>query len=230
MPASKKRPAPDSLISMDEGKKYWQGIDADVNGMLGGIPAVSKMDLQGSRTFLARLGIGIKMGRKMVPRALEGGAGIGRVTEGLLLGVAEQVDVIEPITKFTAALEGKPGVGNTYNVGLEAWQPEDGILYDLIWMQWCVGHLPDDLLVEYFEKCKGALQPDGVMVVKENLSTSGEDEFDPLDSSVTRQDEKFLAIFKQAGLQVVRSDMQRGFSIVEDRQLLPVKMYALKPE
>ena len=44
---------------------------------------------------------------------------IGRVTEGLLTQVAEKVDIIEPITKFTDVLEGKPGVGNIFNVGLE---------------------------------------------------------------------------------------------------------------
>lgn len=65
-----------SLISMEDGKKYWEGIEADVNGMLGGIPSVTRIDLQGSRTFLARLGIGIKTGRKMVLgrlRAEQGG-------------------------------------------------------------------------------------------------------------------------------------------------------------
>ncbi|KAM6515494.1 hypothetical protein FSOLCH5_009719 [Fusarium solani] len=203
MSDSKDGSAPDSLISMEDGKKYWEGIEADVNGMLGGIPSVTRIDLQGSRTFLARLGISIKTGRKMVSRALEGGAGIGRVTEGLLTQVAEKVDIIEPITKFTDVLEGKPG--------------------------WCVGHLPDDLLVEYFERCKSALAPDGVIVIKENLSTNGVDVFDDLDSSVTREDEKFLALFKQAGLQAVRSDLQRGFPMVGNTALMPVKMYALKP-
>lgn len=154
------------------------------------------------------------------------------------------VDIIEPITKFTDVLQGKPGVGNIFNVGLEGWKPEDGVKYDLIWTQWCVGHLPDDLLVEYFERCKSALAQDGVMVIKENLSTNGVDVFDDLDSSVTRyvydpvmdeiltrnrEDEKFLALFKQAGLQVVRSDIQRGFPMVGNTALMPVKMYALKP-
>ncbi|KAI8718068.1 hypothetical protein NCS52_00884700 [Fusarium sp. LHS14.1] len=229
MSDSKGGSAPDSLISMEDGKKYWEGIEADVNGMLGGIPSVTRIDLQGSRTFLARLGIGSKTGRKMVSRALEGGAGIGRVTEGLLTQVAEKVDIIEPITKFTDVLANKPGVGNIFNVGLEGWKPEDGVKYDLIWTQWCVGHLPDDLLVEYFERCKSALAPDGVIVIKENLSTNGVDVFDDLDSSVTREDEKFLALFKQAGLQVVRADLQRGFPMVGNTALMPVKMYALKP-
>jgi protein N-terminal methyltransferase len=72
---------PSGLINPDIGRKYWENADADVNGMLGGIPSfggfnsVSRIDLQGSRTFLARLGIGTKNGRKSVVRALDGGAG-----------------------------------------------------------------------------------------------------------------------------------------------------------
>jgi protein N-terminal methyltransferase len=52
-----------------------------MEGMLGGIPSVpgfshvSKVDLQGSRGFLAKLGIGKKNGRRTVAKALEGGAG-----------------------------------------------------------------------------------------------------------------------------------------------------------
>lgn len=71
----------DSFISKEDGLKYWEGISADVNGMLGGIPAVQgfhgilRTDLQGSRTFLAKLGIGSKNGRHKVINALEGGAG-----------------------------------------------------------------------------------------------------------------------------------------------------------
>jgi protein N-terminal methyltransferase len=58
-----------------KGIEYWKGVDATVSGMLGGLPTISRTDIQGSRTFLARLGIGIKGGRKTVPRVLEGGAG-----------------------------------------------------------------------------------------------------------------------------------------------------------
>jgi protein N-terminal methyltransferase len=53
---------------------YWQAIDADVNGMLGGFPYISKVDLQGSKNFLAKLGIGGKTEKK-VERAVDCGAG-----------------------------------------------------------------------------------------------------------------------------------------------------------
>lgn len=71
----------DSQINKDAGIKYWSNVQADDNAMLGGVPSVggfnyiSKVDLQGSRTFLARLGIGTKHGRHDVGSALEAGAG-----------------------------------------------------------------------------------------------------------------------------------------------------------
>jgi protein N-terminal methyltransferase len=50
--------APDSLINHDDAKAYWSTIDPDVNGMLGGFPHISRVDLQGSKNFLAKLGVG----------------------------------------------------------------------------------------------------------------------------------------------------------------------------
>ncbi|KAF4853318.1 Alpha N-terminal protein methyltransferase 1 [Colletotrichum siamense] len=218
-------PPPDAKINAKDGRSYWQGIDADVNGMLGGFPYISKVDLQGSRNFLAKLGIGTKSGLRTVSRALEGGAGIGRITEGLMLDVAEQVDIVEPIAKFTAALQEKLGVGSVFNIGLEEWKPLDGTAYDLVWNQWCVGHLTDEQLVAYLRRCKEVIaSTDGVIVVKENLSTSGVDLFDDVDSSVTRVDEKFRSLFEEAGLRLIRTELQRGFP----KELFPVRMYALK--
>ncbi|KAF4338375.1 Duf858 domain protein [Fusarium beomiforme] len=210
-------PLPDSLISMDEGKNYWQTVPASVDGMLGGFPSVSRVDLQGSRSFLAKLGIG----KPRVSRALEGGAGI---TKGLLVDIAETVDIIEPIAKFTAILVDTPGIGQIFNVGLQDWQPNQGVKYDLIWTQWCAGQVPDTLLIQYLERCASALSPEGLIVVKENQSTAGEDTYDEVDSSVTRTDEGFRAIFDRAGLVVIRSELQKGFP----KSLLPVRMYALK--
>ncbi|KAK3994872.1 AdoMet dependent proline di-methyltransferase-domain-containing protein [Cladorrhinum sp. PSN332] len=215
-------------ITFDLRKNYWDGADADINGMLGGIPSIagyshiSKVDLQGSRSFLAKLGIGRKNGRYKVANALEGGAGIGRVTKGLLLEVADQVDIIEPVIKFTALMRGTPGVRNIFNVGLDDWRPAEGFQYDLIWTQWCVGHLTDEQLVGYLKRCGGALNPDGgIIVVKENLSTSGFDYFDDVDRSITREDGKFLRLFEEAGLRIIRTEMQKGIPERSPRKLLP---------
>jgi protein N-terminal methyltransferase len=64
---------PDSLINHEDAKTYWSSIDADVNGMLGGFPYISRVDLQGSKNFLAKLGIGARERRDSL-RGQEGKA------------------------------------------------------------------------------------------------------------------------------------------------------------
>lgn len=95
--------------------------------------------------------------------------------------------MVEPIAKFTQTLEQKPGVRRVFNIGLEDWQPADGDQYDLIWIQWCLGHLTDAQLVQFLERCKSVLAPqDGLIVVKENTTSGGTEIFDEQDSAVTR--------------------------------------------
>ncbi|KAJ3494277.1 hypothetical protein NLG97_g4185 [Lecanicillium saksenae] len=208
--------APDGLIDTQAGLKYWQNAEASNDGMLGGIPGVqayshiSRTDILGSRSFLARMNIGVKGGRETLKSAVDAGAGIGRITKDLLLSIAEEVDVVEPISKFTEPLKGVKGVRNIYNVGLEDWHPAEGAQYDLIWTQWCLGHLTDEQVVKYLEVCKTVLTPGtGWIIVKENLNTGLQDLFDPTDSSVTRQG--------------------RVNPVQGSRRLFPVRMYALKP-
>ncbi|KAH7026679.1 alpha-N-methyltransferase NTM1 [Microdochium trichocladiopsis] len=209
--------------------EYWSAAASDVDSMLGGYAHISTIELQGSRAFLAKLGVGLQAGRRRVTNALEGGAGIGRVTEGLLLPLADHVDVIEPVAKFTTELAAKKGVRNVFTVGLEQWQPEDDEVYDLIWIQWCVGYLDDEQLVAFLVRCKAVLQADvGHIVLKENISTSDEDLYDAEDSSVMRTDSKFRDIFKRAGLRLVKTELQKGVDMKGYAKLCPIRMYALK--
>ncbi|KAK5249250.1 hypothetical protein LTR40_011647, partial [Exophiala xenobiotica] len=46
---------PDSRISIPDQLAYWAQISADDNGMLGGYPQISRIDIQFSRTFLRKL-------------------------------------------------------------------------------------------------------------------------------------------------------------------------------
>lgn len=227
-------PAPDSHIDHASSIRYWNSVSANVNGMLGGFPQVSRIDLRGSANFLAklrRLLPGMPAGK--LPLGVDCGAGIGRVTEGFLSNACEVVDVVEPVEKFANVVldgplkkEGK--VGDVYVTGLESWNPDKK--YDLIWNQWCVGHLTDAQLVEYIKRCKEALSESGVIVVKENISTDsmGEDIYDEVDSSVTRTDHKFRALFKEAGMNLIKTEEQLGFP--KSLGLFPVRFYALRPE
>lgn len=225
---------PDSHIDHAAAIQYWNSVAPDVNGMLGGFPQISRIDLRGSASFLAKV-------RRLVPAipatgplkvGVDCGAGIGRVTEGFLSQVCEVVDVVEPVDNFAravreSALARAGKVGDVYVVGLEAWTPAKQ--YDLIWNQWCVGHLTDAQLVAYLGRCKAALSESGLIVLKENMSThpSGEDLYDELDSSVTRTDDKFRALFKEAGLNLIKTEEQPGFPA--SLKLFPVRFYALRP-
>ena len=71
----------------------------------------------------------------LLKRGVDCGAGIGRVTIGLLSKVCEVVDVVEPIERFTdktgartrprESNKGHHNQGQVYNIGLENWTPSD---------------------------------------------------------------------------------------------------------
>lgn len=187
---------PDAQIDPATSLTYWSAISPDVTGMLGGYPQISRVDLQGSAAFLAKLRrlSPSPSSREPLARAADCGAGIGRVTLGFLAKTCQIVDVVEPVEKFVAevrdgegfaALRAEGRLGELFTLGLQDWRPEAG-RYDLIWNQWCVGHLRDGELVEYLRRCGAGVNRGGWVVVKENLSTGGEDVYDALDSSVTR--------------------------------------------
>src|SRR4051794_1105476 len=85
-PNSDPSTAPDSQISTTASIQYWNAISPDVNGMLGGFPQISRIDLRGSLTFITKLrrltsNCQVRNAPKL-SRAVDCGAGIGRVTEG----------------------------------------------------------------------------------------------------------------------------------------------------
>jgi len=197
--------------------------------MLGGYESgrVPRVDIQGSRAFL--LNPSIKRRLKSFTRAADTGAGIGRVTKDLLSHLFATTDLVEPVFheearsgEFLAEQRAAGRIGEVFGVGLQDWYPQEHS-YNLIWNQWCLGHLEDDDLVEYFKRCKLAVVPDdGVICVKENVCVQTFD-LDNTDSSVTRSDQLFKTIFKRAGLKLVYEAVQHGMP----KELYPVKMYAL---
>lgn len=223
--------APDSNINYEDAIEYWTNVPATVDGVLGGygdqtpLPA---MDVHGSMHFMRKLKS--RMITDGAKYSCDIGAGIGRVTKNFLSKVSDRVDLVEPVKPFVEqahneleSLKKEGKVGEIYEIGMQDWIPEEG-KYWLIWCQWCVGHLPDEELVQFFIRCKKGLQKNGTIVVKEN-NTLGDDDFDPVDSSVTRSDEKFKYIFEQAGLKMIATERQKGLP----DGLYPVRLYALKP-
>lgn len=112
-------------------------------------------------------------------------------------------------------------VGSYFCSGLQSFTPEAG-KYDLIWCQWVLGHLTDDDLVDFFQRCKAGLAPNGLIVFKENISNDLE--FDDNDSSYIRDRENFLEVVEKAGLQLIKETKQKCFP----SDLFEVRMFAVK--
>ena len=193
--------------------------------VLGGYERVSPSDIKSSDAFLhsvfpavaLRTASGRSASRRLVAADL--GAGVGRVTEHLLQRHFDEVSVIEPVAHYLDAAREKLAPGGSAALAgcacsfvcepLQEWTPGKGT-FDVIWVQWCLGHLTDDDFVTFFGRCAAGLRKEGLIVVKENNCKEG---FivDKDDSSLTRSHDYFLALFERAGLEVVKVSLQKGF-------------------
>lgn len=70
-----------------------------------------------------------------------------------------------------------------------------------------------------------SLRPQGVIVVKENLTSNENVEKDETDSSVTRPLNHLRSLFQEAGLRCFHEEKQRKFP----KSLFDVFMFALRP-
>jgi protein N-terminal methyltransferase len=205
-------------------RDYWAKIPATVNGMLGGYDYVSKNDIRQSQVFLDSLLKNTKMDKNL---ALDCGAGIGRVSKFLLLRNFEGVDMVDVTESFIEKAKEYLGqeaklVRNFFVSGLESFIPERNT-YDCIWIQWVTGYLDDKDLMDFFKRCKSALKPNGLCVLKDNVSR-GEREFDKEDSSYTRPLQEILNLILKADMTIVANEKQTKFPA----ELYEVRLIAFK--
>ncbi|KAG7963928.1 hypothetical protein I3843_09G142900 [Carya illinoinensis] len=217
-----------------QGVGYWQGVEASVDGVLGGYGHVNEADVHGSEAFLKTLLSEryLNAGTDGHLVALDCGAGIGRVTKNLLIRYFNEVDLLEPVSHFLEAARENlsseshmsPDIHKANNflcMPLQEFTP-DAERYDVIWVQWCIGHLTDDDFVSFFKRAKAGLKPGGFFVLKENIAKTGF-VLDNEDRSITRSDLYFKELFRHCGLHLYKSKDQRGMP----EELFAVKMYAL---
>ncbi|XP_018331576.1 N-terminal Xaa-Pro-Lys N-methyltransferase 1 isoform X2 [Agrilus planipennis] len=138
-------------------EKYWSEIPATVDGVLGGFGFISQIDIHESKKFLQQI---LKM--KNAPKtehALDCGAGIGRITKCLLSHVFEKVDLVEQNPQFLEAFKNniEPEISlkieNIFCCGLQNFTPKEEF-YDVIWIQWVLGHLTDTHFVKFLTDCR----------------------------------------------------------------------------
>ncbi|KDR81657.1 hypothetical protein GALMADRAFT_59400 [Galerina marginata CBS 339.88] len=265
---------PTAEPDVQEGIEYWNTQPASLDGVLGGYGTGSlpRVDALGSRLFLLNLYPQLStipsafrpLDTPLDPprkRALDVGAGIGRVTADVLLHLVSDVTILEPVDSFVqealsrARASASAVVASSSNgawpgladgsksvtilqgtlqdfhplfphrahfldrVGYQSPRPADeiGLGFDVIWCQWCLGHLSDPDLVAFLKRSHESLKkhPKSLIVVKENLCPDAEDGsavkvFDEQDSSLTRSDMAWKSAFKQAGLRLIREQVQEG--------------------
>jgi aldose 1-epimerase len=101
---------------------YEENCPPTVDGVLGGLGEVSDSDLAGSRRFLNELGL------SATGTACECGAGIGRVTKGLLLDFCQRCDLVESCSSLLRAAPDY--IGNEsyrcrfFCTELQNWEPQ----------------------------------------------------------------------------------------------------------
>eukprot|EP01017_Pseudomicrothorax_dubius_P019145 TRINITY_DN2106_c0_g1_i9.p1 TRINITY_DN2106_c0_g1~~TRINITY_DN2106_c0_g1_i9.p1 ORF type:complete len:252 (-),score=71.67 TRINITY_DN2106_c0_g1_i9:26-742(-) len=202
---------------------FWDKEEASIKGVLGGHDYLHEPDIRDSERFLLPFLKSQTIGND---RALDCGAGIGRVAQHLLMKHFKKVDLVDQCAKYIEEarrlLGNEPNIGEFYVAGLQDLQLKER--YDLIWVQWVCIYLTDDDFVRFLNTCKGHLKENGILVLKENLTKTG---FivDKEDNSVTRSDELYRGIFERAGLKVVSSKLQEGFP----KGFFRVMHYALAP-
>ncbi|CAE8639147.1 unnamed protein product, partial [Polarella glacialis] len=201
--------------------RFWGEEAATVEGMTGG--GVSDQDLAFNKPVLAFLASHRAVGGRF-RRALDVGAGIGRVAKHLLLARCDAVDLLEPVPKHLALakedLHEKSWPGRFFCVSLQEFSSSKcQTPYDLVWCQWVLMYITDTDAVAFLRRAAAALlAPGGTIVVKENVSATrtgsyfddetgelwrggGEEgkKQKPGPMSVLRTAKHYTSLFRQAG-------------------------------
>ncbi|CAL1269384.1 unnamed protein product [Larinioides sclopetarius] len=215
-----------------KGKSYWENVPATIDGMLGGHSNVFKADIQASSRFINNF-LQDKTRPLGTDYALDCGSGIGRITKHFLLKFFKSVDMVEQNKNFLDASnayldEDASRVLRKFNsvdaclTGLQDFVPDENC-YDVIWIQWVIGYLADDDFISFLKRCKKGLKENGIVVIKDNISSCDTD-VDHEDGSVTRPRQDILDVVSEAGLELLAERKQYKFP----KGLYEVRMFALR--
>lgn len=210
---------------------YEENCPASLDGVLGGFANITDLDLEGSKRFIRELEALHPSFQWSSGAAAECGAGIGRVTKGLLISLGvTQCDLIESSARLIAAAPDYLGeaVGQCkcrfFCLGLQEWYPSAST-YSMIWVQWVFCYLTDEDAVAFLKRCSESLVEGGVIVLKENTCDKDDDFIvDVDDASVTRSVPYLIQLAEKAGLRLRLQTLQDDFP----DEIYPVPMLALE--
>ena len=225
----------------DKSHLYWEtenNVKATIDGMLGGFAVLSERDIAASTLFLkevidCRSLLKARIEEGVSSRSCECGAGIGRLTKGLLSPFGfRNCDLVETSPRLIHAAPeyiGKIAAKCTFICqGLQDFCP-DSESYDVIWVQWVISYLTDWDLVNFLSRMGKALKEGGVIILKENTCNNLAFDSDKDDCDITRSYQYLRAIIQESGLKFVINDgddMMRWQDDFPD-DIWPVPMIAL---
>lgn len=221
----------------DRAKDWYEDEDncpSTIDGVLGGIGHISDIDLAGSRSFLEELKLPAVVaassessGRSM---ACEMGAGIGRVTKGLLLDFVDRCDLVESSPRLLGTAPEHLGNAQAakcrfYCSQLQDWDCGTSPRYSIVWIQWTLCYLTDKDIVKVLRRCASSLVEGGFIILKENTCADEAFVVDVDDASVTRSLPYWLHLIAESGLRVQKLTWQSNFP----KDIFEVPMLALHP-
>ena len=254
-PAGLWRNPADRELWYELGKAHWERAQATNDGVTSGIGPLHDVDIADSRRFLTagEAPLWPSPTFRAGSRALDIGAGIGRVSDALLLNLCGEVDLVDGSAAYLEQARASLGderatpergrLGKLVCSDLQSFVPEPS--YDLVWIQWTTMYLTDDDLKRLLADCQRALAPGGLIVLKDNVIDEvkgsnalleGRYMVDADDASVSRTRSHLLDLVNEAGLSLVATatadlesqELRACLSANDWTEMHPVAMLALR--
>lgn len=210
---------------------YSENTEPTIDGMLGGLSYIHPEESAWSVRTLKDLA---SRGIIKTSTALDCGGGIGRVSTYVLKPTVDTVDMVEACQSFVDASRknfAKAAIRNRFCCRLEDIEmlsrQLDGCVYDIVFLQWVIGHLTDGDLLAFLHYAKKLLVRDtGVLILKENIVIDdGPFFFDTSDMNVIRTRSMLLSLFEMAKYEVCQELSQSSWPT----NLYPIRFYVLRP-
>lgn len=208
---------------------YSSLVEPTIDGMLGGLSYVHKDEVEWTTLRLKQLASDKAI---KTNTCLDCGGGIGRVSHYALKPVFQHVDMIEGCELFVQASTtnfARNSIRARYNLELqdiEALQQQfRGTNYDVVFLQWVIGHLVDRDVVRFLKFAKDHLltPSTGRIIMKENCIISDGFFLDKEDINLIRNLDMIKDLCSQAGLTVLTIDEQPTWP----SNLYPIRFFVL---
>jgi len=186
---------------------YWENeanCPVTDDGVLGGYGVLTPADTRDSNAFLRALRA--KRPQLCLNRAADLGAGCGRVSKNFLLPNFAEVHLFEQSPRLVQGVMAYVGAPDNERITchvqvLQDFKPAPRS-YDVIWIQWVIGHLHDLDYIAFLRQCAAGLREGGVICLKDNCTEDATFSLDLEDSSVARHPEYHRLLMHLAGLNI----------------------------